>query len=256
MLPWMKKPRLDEAPAAPALPSVPPGGRLYAVGDIHGRADLLLQLMEMIRADMQQGEPGHRVVVFLGDYIDRGPDTRKVLDILSSNPFPESENVFLIGNHEAVLLQFLRDPAIGKDWVRFGGAQTLAAYGAVLPSGAPSPAQLNQARDILRTKLPPQHLSFVRSLKLTYRVGDYLFVHAGIRPGLPLDQQASHDLLWIRKPFLESELDHGHVVVHGHTPSERIESLPNRIGIDTGAYRSDRLSAVVLEADLRRFLAT
>ena len=255
MLAWMKK-RRAEASGAAAPARAPEGERIYAVGDVHGRSDLLLELVEMIRDDMAEGHAAAHQVVFLGDYVDRGAGNAEVIDILCSQPFGKAATVCLIGNHEAVMLQFLEDAEIGRDWLRFGGDATLASYGVRVRREDPSIDDLLEAQAALRRNMPDQHLEFLRNLKLTYRAGDYLFVHAGIRPGVPLAQQDGNDLIWIRNTFLKSDDDFGCVVVHGHTPNLKIESRHNRIGVDTGAYFSGRLTAAVLEGDSRRFLST
>ena len=256
MLPWMSRNNREEGAEDRGIARAPEGLRLYAIGDIHGRADLLEELIDRISADMAEGGAERFVVVFLGDYVDRGAHNREVLDRLSQGGVPGAENVFLIGNHEAVMLQFLQDAEIGRDWVRFGGDSTLASYGVRLKRENPTIGELLTAQDGLRENLPPVHLDFLKQLKLTYRAGDYLFVHAGIRPGVPLEQQDGNDLIWIRNRFIDSDDDFGCVVVHGHTPNLEIQSRHNRIGIDTGAYFSGRLTAAVLQNDIRRFLTT
>ncbi|PJK29023.1 serine/threonine protein phosphatase [Minwuia thermotolerans] len=257
MLPWMKKSRAEQQATAATVACAPDGERIYAIGDVHGRADLLLELVEMIRADMDQGEVGRHTVVFLGDYLDRGSGNAEVLDILCADPFDGGARmVSLIGNHEAVLLQFLEDAEIGRDWLRFGGDATLASYGIRIRRSEPGIDELLRAQAALADNMPAEHLAFLRGLKLSYRAGDYLFVHAGIRPGVPLARQDGNDLIWIRNAFLQSDDDFGCVVVHGHTPNLEVESRHNRIGIDTGAYFSGRLTAAVLEGEERRFLST
>jgi serine/threonine protein phosphatase 1 len=251
----MKKKRNEEPASAPAA-KTPEGERIYAVGDIHGRADLLQELIGQIRKDMRWGEPERCTVVFLGDYVDRGAQNREVLDLLSGDPVPGAATVSLIGNHEAVMLQFLQDAEIGRDWVRFGGDATLASYGIRVRREDPSIGDLLDAQETLRRDLPAQHLRFLKDLKLSYLAGDYLFVHAGVRPGVPLAEQDGNDLIWIRNQFLQSDADFGCVVVHGHTPDLEIQSRHNRIGIDTGAYFSGKLTAAVLEGETRRFLTT
>ncbi|WP_416899847.1 MAG: metallophosphoesterase family protein [Minwuia sp.] len=250
-----RKAREAEGPRR-AAPRAPQGERIYAIGDIHGRDDLLQELQEMIQDDMREGDAERHTVVFLGDYVDRGTANYDVLEWLSQGGIPGAENIFLIGNHEAVMLQFLQDAEIGRDWVRFGGDTTLASYGVRIRRENPSIGELLGAQAELQARLPKTHEHFLKNLKLTYRAGDYLFVHAGIRPGVPLEQQDGNDLIWIRNRFIDSDADFGCVVVHGHTPNPEIQSRHNRIGIDTGAYFSGRLTAVVLENDIRRFLST
>lgn len=255
MLPWMSRKKREEAALA-RVSLLPDGERIYAVGDIHGRSDLLLDLVDQIRRDMEWGEAKRNTIVFLGDYIDRGARSSEVLDILAGNPFGDTDTICLIGNHEAVLLQFLQDAEIGRDWVRFGGDMTLASYGVRLKRDDPGITDLLDAQQKLADVIPAHHLQFLQDLKLSFRAGGYLFVHAGIRPGVPLHEQDGNDLIWIRNRFLKSDADFGCVVVHGHTPDLEIQSLRNRIGVDTGAYFSGKLTAAVLEGDTRRFLTT
>lgn len=255
MLPWMSRKKREEQ-AASHMARLPDGERIYAVGDIHGRADLLADLLAQIREDMRWGDAERSTVVFLGDYIDRGTESRDVVEMLSDQPFDDTDTICLIGNHEAVLLQFLQDAEIGRDWVRFGGDMTLASYGVRLNREDPGIAELLDAQTQLAEAMPRSHLQFLQGLKLSFRAGDYLFVHAGIRPGVSLQEQDGNDLIWIRDRFIKSDADFGCVVVHGHTPNLEIQSLHNRIGVDTGAYFSGRLTAAVLEGDTRRFLTT
>jgi len=242
--------RGDRAP-----PRIPDGERIYAIGDVHGRVDLLQDLHEMIRADAAKA-PGPRcTTIYLGDLIDRGNHSRQVIDLLLTKPLPGFAAVHLLGNHEDSLLRFLDDAAIGDNWLTYGGDTTLFSYGVGLHvAGALAPMTVLQER--LRAALPAAHLAFLRAMPLTHQRGDYLFVHAGIRPGVALDEQARTDLLWIRDEFLSASTDHGMVVVHGHSISRKVEMKSNRIGIDTGAYFSGRLTALVLEGETRRLLQT
>lgn len=242
--------------STPTAASVPDGTLVYAIGDSHGCAHLLYDLHKQILADAQAVPAVRRVAVYLGDYIDRGPDSRDLLDILVNEPLPDFESVYLIGNHEAFLLDFLDgDDEELRTWLMNGGDATLASYGidpAELPPGQDFFATLRQA---LVDALPEEHEAFLRRLVFHHREGDYLFVHAGIRPGLPIEAQLVRDLLWIRRPFLDSNEDHGAVVVHGHTPVSEPEVRRNRIDIDTGACYGGRLTALALFGDRRRFLA-
>jgi len=236
---------------------LPPGLRVYAVGDIHGRLDLLDALLERIRADAENMERGGRFrLVFLGDYVDRGSQSRAVLERLMSTPLPDFETTFLRGNHEATMLQFLDDLMAGPGWLTFGGVNTLLSYGVRPPVDIPPRLRMAAVQQQLHESLPRSHLAFLRSLAPYAMIGTYLFVHAGIRPGVALEAQREDDLVWIRDDFLRSQTDHGVIVVHGHTIAMKAESLNNRIGIDTGAYATGRLTAVVLEANGRRFLDT
>ena len=239
-----------------AAARVPDGSRVYAIGDIHGRDDLLTRLHADILADAAVVGDLRRVVVYLGDYVDRGPGSRAVIDCLLGDPLPGFEVVHLIGNHEAWLLDFLDDAAAGPGWLANGGQATLESYG--VHSGVPLGgfSGLREAQAVLRENLPPEHLAFFHGLDLYHVEGDYLFVHAGIRPDVPLERQESADLIWIRNEFLHSRSDHGRIVVHGHSITDTPEILSNRIGIDTGAYDSECLTCLVLEGDTRRFLRT
>jgi serine/threonine protein phosphatase 1 len=224
-------------------PRVPDDVLLYAVGDIHGRRDLLQRLLEKIEADAGHSADMKKILVFLGDYVDRGQDSRSVIDIVSS-PIPPFETVCLKGNHESVLLEFLDDPEVWEDFRRFGGLETLSSYGVDhgLLAGAETPHE--EIRDAFLAVFPKSHYDFLRGLKCSYECGDYYFVHAGVRPGIPLERQVEADQLWIREEFFSAgNAFDGHVIVHGHTPRPNPEKHPFRIGIDTGAYLSGRLTA-------------
>ena len=225
--------------------------RIYAIGDIHGRLDLLEQMIGKISGDMDKHR-GDGLVVTLGDYVDRGPDSRGVLDCLACNPF-QIPYVPLKGNHEELLEKFLRDPTFGADWRRLGGLETLTSY-----SVSAAPLMVGKgyeaAAEELQAVIPPAHFKFLESLKTFLDAGKYFLCHAGIRPGIPFEDQIERDLLWIREEFLDSQLDFGKIVVHGHTPVEEPEILPNRINIDTGAFATGQLTCVVLEGDRQRFI--
>ncbi|MFN4088379.1 MAG: metallophosphoesterase [Alphaproteobacteria bacterium] len=237
-------------------PAVPPGTRVYAVGDVHGRADLLTMLHAAIRADADRAGAARRVLIHLGDYVDRGLQSREVLAMLAGDPLPGFERADLIGNHDAWMLDFLEDPAVGTAWLRNGGIETLYSFGVGrAPEGA-SLAQLAATSARLAAALAPGHLAFLDGLKRMHAEGDYVFVHAGIRPGVPLTEQREEDLLWIREPFLSDGRDHGAVVVHGHTITDMPEIRDNRIGIDTGAFATGHLTCLVLDGTSRHFLQT
>ena len=229
-----------------AAPAGPRGHRAYAVGDIHGRLDLLDELLDRIAADNQARGKARTTIVFLGDLIDRGPQSAEVVERLRLYRPGFARAVFLMGNHEEVLLRILGGEAeLIPDWLRFGGAECALSYGL-------DPAELGKARRLEAARLldraiPREHQKFLASFVDTASFGEYLFVHAGVRPGVPLASQLPHDLRWIRLPFLADERDHGRVIVHGHTISEAIEVRPNRIGLDTGAYRTGVLSALGIE---------
>jgi serine/threonine protein phosphatase 1 len=244
---------IDRASLAPP-PST--GGRLvYAVGDVHGYRRQLAELLREIRRDAAESRPAERpLVVFLGDYVDRGPDSRAVIDLIVALATDDAfEVVALKGNHEDALLRFLGEPAYAPAWIANWGEATLRAYGVSPPSGFDVAAcEAAQARFV--EALPDAHRAFLAGLQLSATVGDYLFVHAGVRPGVALAEQEPRDLIWIRYDFLESEAAFGKVVVHGHTPAERPQLKSNRIGIDTGVYYTGMLTAVRLEGELQRFL--
>jgi serine/threonine protein phosphatase 1 len=245
------KGRPDSPPAAPA------GSRVYAVGDVHGRLDLLARLHGLIAADAAATGASRKVIVYLGDYVDRGPDSRGVIELLMQRPLPGFEHVHLLGNHEDYLLQFLANAALGPHWCSYGGLETLASYGVRPPlSFVARDADFEITRQALADKIPPTHVAFLRNLKLTHAEGDYLFVHAGVKPGVALAAQQSEDLLWIRDEFLDCRDDFGACIVHGHTIVTAPEERHNRIGIDTGAFATGRLTALVLEGAQRRFLQT
>lgn len=235
---------------------VPADTRLYAIGDIHGRADLLRRLQDLISADIQAKRPKRAVTVYVGDYIDRGDDSREVIDLLLAGPVRGAEAVHLLGNHEAFMLQFLEDPSVGESWLKNGGDSTVYSYGVGAPHVSDRARRHQIMRDDLWAKLPKAHLDFFRSLKRYHVEGDYAFVHAGIRPGVPLDEQVDEDILWIRGEFLGDRSDHGKCIVHGHTITDDIDVRQNRIGIDTGAYYSGTLSCLVLDGESRAVLQT
>jgi serine/threonine protein phosphatase 1 len=226
--------------------------RIYAIGDIHGRLDLLERVIAAIHRDVSDHGPAV-LTVTVGDYIDRGPQSRGVLDRLVENPFP-TPYVALKGNHEAMLETFLADPESGSFWIRQGGHETLQSYGVRL-GPLPRSADFAATAHDLHAALPPSHFDFLRSLKTSLTRGRYFFCHAGVRPGIPLDRQGEEDLLWIRDAFLTSRQDFGKIVVHGHTPAAEPEVRANRMGIDTGAFASGRLTCVALDEAGHRFLA-
>lgn len=224
---------------------VPPGVRVYAVGDIHGRSDLLADIIDRIDSDIRRRPVERAIEVYLGDYIDRGPDSKGVIDQLAVRMVRRGA-ICLRGNHESFLEDFLINPKIIPHWIRLGGLQTLASYG--LSQGTLDETGCDVTRRSLRLALPRTHQLFLECLRNTFCCGDFLFVHAGIRPGVPLDQQALHDLIWIRDDFLTSDQAHGKIVVHGHTPVAHPDIRHNRINIDTGAWRSGVLTCAAIEA--------
>ena len=239
--------KLPASEAPKARPSVPAGRRIYAVGDIHGRADLLSDLLMRIDDDLKARPTADSVQVFLGDYIDRGPNSRQVIDLLIARG-RRRDVLFLKGNHEYCALQFLSDPTVLSEWQNIGGLNTLLSYG-VVPTRSDDPKLQHKVSAAFRRAMPDSHRCFIESLALSFACGDFFFVHAGVRPGIPLQRQSQQDLLWIRDDFLLHEEDFGMVVVHGHTPIYKPDIRSNRINIDTGAYATGRLTCLVLEGD-------
>lgn len=246
-------------PGEPApLGEVPEDTVVYAIGDIHGRDDLLAEIQAGILLDATRRQARRYVLVYLGDYFSRGRDSRAVVErVLSFRP-PSWEVIALKGNHEDLMLRFIAgDLRTGRHWLNYGGTVVLAQYG--LPMADPAaraPALLSELREGLLAALPQAHRSFLEGLPLTHREGDYFFVHAGVRPGVPLGAQLPRDLVWIRQRFLQAQVDHGAVVVHGHCIAPEPEVRRNRIGIDTGAYASGVLTCLALERGDRRLLQT
>jgi serine/threonine protein phosphatase 1 len=233
------------------------GGRLvYAIGDVHGRLDVLSPLLREIAADALAARPSEQpLLVFLGDYVDRGPDSRAVVDtVLALAADGAFEVAALKGNHEEALLQFLDEPSFAATWMEHGAGPTLASYG-VTPAATRTDAEAwVRVRDAFDAALPPAHRRFYQGLELIREVGDYAFVHAGVRPGVPLSAQAERDLLWIRHEFLGHEGPHEKVIVHGHTPTEDAQLLTHRLGLDTGAYATGVLTAVRLHGEEQRLM--
>lgn len=240
---------------APSTPAVPDGTVVWAVGDIHGRLDLLLPLVEAVAADLQAADADRKMVVFLGDYIDRGPESRGVLRLLAGlSPTQGVEWRFLKGNHEQAMLEFLDDPAAGARWCEYGGDAALRSYGLKAPDLAHRAEAWARVAADLRHKLTVRERSFLDELELSVTVGDYFFAHAGARPGVALDRQSPEDMMWIRRLFLDSRAEFERVVVHGHSPTPTVHADRRRIGIDTKAYDSGVLSALRLEGSERTLL--
>ena len=251
---WLDRSDADRR-RRPATYRVPEGTRVYAVGDIHGRVDLLERMHRKIVADAASSEAGRRVIVYLGDYVDRGPDSAAVIDLLLDHPLADFEAVYLKGNHEDFMLKFLDGNGEGLGWLFNGGDATLASYGIDDDCWRDlDPDGLHKIRDELIRSLPPRHRAFLEELALSHVEEGYLFVHAGIRPGVTVDQQSAEDLMWIREDFLLSSADHDHRVVHGHTITWSPEVRANRIGIDTGAFASGVLTCLAVEGEQIDFL--
>lgn len=268
----LEDPRLQGAETPPPpkkrVCAVPTGLCLYAVGDIHGRRDLLDALVEQIRQDAETLPKGVKPqIIFLGDYIDRGLKSRDVIDAFISGELDRFNPVYLMGNHEEALLRFLQEASFGSQWARFGGGETLYSYGLAPPAN--KRASLNSHDEMaavqaawtkvwteFRARLPAEHLAFFQSLKPYHTIGDYLFVHAGLRPGVSLGSQTIRDMLWIREEFLDDEEPFPQMVVHGHTPMDAVHHDERRIGLDTGAFLTGKLTAARLFGTDVAFLST
>jgi serine/threonine protein phosphatase 1 len=233
-------------------PRLPSGRRIYAVGDIHGCADLLSGLFARIDHDLKVRPIAEPLQVLLGDYIDRGASSRQVIEMLIARG--QHHNLILLkGNHEDCALQFLADPTALARWKHIGGLNTVYSYG-VTPARSDDSTSQHEVAVALSNSMPESHHRFLKGLALSFSCGDFFFVHAGVRPGVPLQEQSQQDLLWIREDFLLHEEDFGKIVVHGHTPTREPEIRINRINIDTGAYATGRLTCLVLEDDKMGFL--
>jgi serine/threonine protein phosphatase 1 len=243
-LPWIRLPSSTRRPK----PRIGEDYRVYAVGDVHGRADLLVALTARIDDDLEEYPTAKPLEVFLGDYIDRGPDSRLVLDHLIERRRSHAM-IFLKGNHEAYAIAALRGQQVLSEWMEIGAIPTLLSYG-IKPSRPFDPV----SEMAFSRAIPESHKRFINGLAMSFTCGDFFFTHAGVRPGVPLRTQSERDLLWIRDEFLVQEEDFGKVVVHGHTPVMEPDIRLNRINIDTGAYATGRLTCLVLEGEQMRFL--
>jgi serine/threonine protein phosphatase 1 len=239
----------------PATCSIPAGRRVYAVGDIHGRLDLLDRLLEMIGSDDRERGHAETELIFLGDLVDRGPDSRGVVERLLALSRGERPVRFLMGNHEEVLLRAVRgDVRALRFLIRIGGKETLLSYG--ISEEEYRGLDYEELGAAVSERFPQAHADFLGAFENWIEVGSYLFVHAGLRPGIALKDQKLSDLCWIRDDFLNHRDSFGRMVVHGHSITEDVDLKSNRIGIDTGAFASDRLTAIGLEKDERWFLST
>lgn len=235
--------------------SGPVNRRAYAVGDVHGRLDLLNALLNTIEADAANRAPAKTFIVFLGDLVDRGPDSAGVVERLSTYRPAFATPVFLMGNHEEFLLNVLDgDVETVGNWLTYGGRELAASYG--ISDGWLLNASSQAVVAELYQRVPAAHRDFLRGFGDSFRFGDYLFVHAGIRPGVALEDQSPRDMRWIREGFLDDRTDHKVVVVHGHTIVEEVEERPNRVGIDTGAYETGVLTALGIQEGDRWTLST
>ncbi|MGY4234676.1 serine/threonine protein phosphatase 1 [Bradyrhizobium sp. USDA 4449] len=242
MLPLRRSKSRSEKPRLPA------GIRIYAISDIHGCADLLQQMFTVIDKDLATVGSMRPIHVFLGDYIDRGPDSNRTIALLVERS-RKHESVFLKGNHESFLFDVLDDASQLQDWKQFGGLQTLVSYG-LRPSSLNPDAE--EQADLVRQfaqAIPPHHLHFLKNLRPRFVCGDFFFVHAGVKPGVALAKQQEHDMLWIRDEFLRSNQNFGKYIVHGHTPVQQPDRRPNRINIDTGAYATGNLTLLTIQGN-------
>ena len=234
---------------------LPEGRRVYAVGDIHGRLDLLDRLLDSIAEDEAARPPADTTIIFLGDLVDRGPDSCGVVERLlqlSRGPMPTR---FLRGNHDDVFLRAIDgDVRALRFLIRIGGRSTVLSYG--ISEEDYRQLGFEELAEVLREKVPDEHRAFLASFEPFVEIGDYLFVHAGVKPGVPIEDQSTSDLYWIRDDFLQCRDCFGKMVVHGHSISEGVEVRSNRIGIDTGAFATGQLTAVGLEQSRRWFLST
>lgn len=226
---------------------LPEGIRVYAIGDVHGRVDLLNQVFSKIDAHLAAYPVVRPVQILIGDYIDRGPESAQVIERLIARS-ETHELVCLKGNHETFIADFIKRPGSLKEWSSLGGRETLMSYGLKPPLVADAAGQKELAA-AFRAALPKSHQMFLHALRTSFTCGGCFFVHAGVRPRIPLAQQREEDLLWIRDDFLLYEEDFGKLIVHGHTPVREVDIRPNRINIDTGAYATGRLSCIVIERD-------
>ena len=232
-----------------------PGKRVYAIGDVHGRLDLLEDLLGQIEEDNALRTRCDTSIIFLGDLIDRGPDSRGVIERLLTEPPAIAKCYFLMGNHEEALVRGLSgEPRLLAPWLNHGGLACVESYGVDIGTVHGQPDHVIE--HVLMSAIPQSHIDFMRGFLDSIRFGDYLFAHAGVRPDVPISDQSSRDLKWIRKEFLESEADFGCIVVHGHSIANAVSERPNRIGIDTGAYRSGVLTALRVEGAERSWLQT
>jgi|SRR5579864_1508223 len=238
-------PDVEQLQARGKRPLLPEGMRIYAIGDIHGRLDLLEELLAGIARDLALRPAARPMFVFLGDYVDRGPASRETIDRLIAHG-AANECVFLKGNHEQITIKCLRDRSLFDQWMRLGGVDTLISYG-VSPKAPLDDMQIVRLQAAFHDAVPQAHFRFFRDLQKSFTCGDFFFVHAGVRPRVALSRQKESDLLWIRDEFLSSTEDFGKIVVHGHTPTREIEVMPNRINIDTGAFATGRLTCLVVD---------
>jgi serine/threonine protein phosphatase 1 len=249
---WWKPPHIFSKWSAARIPD---GVRIYAIGDVHGCSSLLERLLALIHAHVAAFPLRRPILVFLGDYIDRGPASRQVIDRLMVLR-NQQEVIFLKGNHESYLIEFLKNPTILPRWFQYGGLETLQSYGLTPKSHLDLKEQDFVASTLSLALNRLGHREFFDHLQISFVCEDFYFVHAGVRPGIPLDQQSEEDLLWIRDEFLHHKGELGKIVVHGHTPVSEAEVCPNRINVDTGAYATGRLTCLIIERDRMKFISS
>ncbi|MAZ03148.1 MAG: hypothetical protein CMN56_08420 [Sneathiella sp.] len=249
-----RSPAVPEGPVSSATAAMPDGQRAYIIGDIHGREDLLTPLLERIDEEEARRESADTHLVFLGDYVDRGPMSSEVIDKLLTLDGSDKKVVALKGNHEASMLSFLQDPVKGKRWLHYGGDATLRSYGVDLKLAEITEDGIRKAARAFKKTLPDSHLQFLGTLRTSHIMGDYFFTHAGVDPSRSLEDQKETDLLWIRDTFLCHEGLFDKVIVHGHSIIPEPEIKENRIGIDTGAFYSNVLTCLVLEGNTKEIL--
>lgn len=231
--------------------AIPSGQRVYVIGDIHGRLDLFEELIAAVERDDLNGADADTTIILLGDLVDRGPDSAGVIE--RARDWQAQRRVrILAGNHEEMFLNAFDDLEVLRAFLKHGGRATIFSYG--IKKNSYNDSTLGQLQDLIARQVPQRDRDFLSSFEESVVIGDYLFVHAGIVPDVSLEDQKRSDKLWIREPFLRHEAAHSHMVVHGHTMMEDIQEKPNRIGIDTGAYRFGRLTALALEGDSKRYI--
>jgi serine/threonine protein phosphatase 1 len=231
----------------------PEGVRLYAIGDVHGCLDHLAEMHALIRAEIIRDRPPDWRIIHLGDYVDRGPNSRAVLDLLITARQADERVLTLAGNHDLGFLEFLAEPDPHGLFACFGGEETARSYGVALDLG--NPDRFRDSCEALAGAIPPAHTAFLQGLEFSASFGDFFFCHAGIRPGVPLDSQDPKDLIWIRDTFLNHSGLFEKVVVHGHTPAFEPEVTANRVNVDTGAFQSGRLTALAIDGAEKRILS-
>jgi serine/threonine protein phosphatase 1 len=237
-----------------ALATGPDGMRIYAIGDVHGRFDCLMKMHQMIAAEIVRDRPADWRIIHLGDYVDRGPQSREVLEFLSAACARDVRMIATLGNHDEGFLDFLANPDNAHLFIDYGGFDTCASYGVVLRTMKRK--ELLESHRHMLAAIPEAHLIFLRDLRRSVSFGDFFFCHAGVRPDVALDRQDEHDLIWIRREFLEHRRLYDKVIVHGHTPCRETEIMSNRVNIDTKAFETGRLTALVIDGNEKRFIET